>query len=113
MATEMYVGRRYTMYIMQRAVCSQRQPRPINIYVLHIPKSIQCRQTLPLCGGARQRQTSGMLAMATSGICFTLGFTLVITYALLVKESTGGKVKLILLLLSLTCVSCLMYRVQI
>ena len=39
--------------------------------------------------------------MATSRIGFTLGFTLVITYALLVKESTGGKV--ILLLLSLTC----------
>ena len=50
----------------------------------------------------RQRQTSGtLMAMATSWIGFTLDFTLVITYALLVKESIGGKV--ILLLLSLMC----------
>ena len=39
----------------------------------------------------RQRLTSGTLAMATSGIGFILDFTRVITYALLVKESTGGK----------------------
>ena len=58
----------------------------------------------------RQRHTSGMLAMATSsqawpdysrlrtsGIDFTLSFTLVITYALLVKESIGGKVIILLL----------------
>ena len=49
--------------------------------------------------------------MATSGIGFTLGFTLVITNALLVKESTGGKViySLILLLLSVINVFAALY----
>ena len=77
---------------------------PPNKYLLHIPleqKSVYVSSVarLFLSAEERQRQTSGMLAMATSEISFTLGFTLVITYALLVKESTGGKV--ILLLLSL------------
>ena len=49
----------------------------------------------------------GNATMVTRGICFTLqGFTLVITYALLVKESTGGKV--ILILLSLMCLLLIM-----
>ena len=79
---------------------------PPNKYLLHIPleqKSVYVSSVarLFLSAEERQRQTSETLAMATSRIGFTLGFTLVITYALLVKESTGGKV--IRLLLSLMC----------
>ena len=83
---------------------------PPNKYSLHIPleqKSVYVFSFGRLLSTEeRQRQTSGTLAMATSRIGFNLGFTLVITYALLVKESTGGKV--ILLLLSLMC-SLLIY----